>query len=309
MLKAQQTVQYSLNMMNPYGYNPAYAAVNKEIEVVGVFRSQWQGLRGNPRSQQISAYAPVPYLNGGLGMKIENDKVGALNLTQAALGYAYAIQVGKRGLLSLGMRGGVLLAALDGRKLLAPQGNYQGTIFLHNDNYIPESNINTISYQLDLGIYLKTFNFGFGLSSVHTTEPNLDFKIDNVSKNKFFRHYTALITYKFDIGNDFVAYPAVWAKTNTIQHQLDVSFSTVYVEQFTIGLLYRGYNVNTSDAFGIFGGWKFMSNWELLYAFDIPLSGLNVESHGSHELILKYNLEQTIGKGQMPKRIHTPRLL
>jgi hypothetical protein len=49
------------------------------------------------------------------------------------------------------------------------------------------------------------------------------------------------------------------------------------------------------------------TDWTLAYAYDIGLSPLNNVQQGSHELVLKYNLNKKIGYPKALKVIHNPR--
>lgn len=306
---AQQTPQYTLYALNPYAYNPAYAGVSNSIEATGVFRKQWLGLEGSPTTQNINFHLPISYLNSGIGMNIENDKVGAIRLTKLSLGYAYGASLGKNKKLSLGLSGGIVQSSLDGSLLLAPEGEYGGALPIHNDNLLPETKINAISYSLDAGIYFKTATLDAGISVLHATESEVDYSFNTVTDFNFSRHFVGYFAYKFDLNDKISLHPSILAKTDLIQNQLDISVYSQYDERYLVGISYRGYNNNTTDALNVFGGIKITTHWLLAYGYDFTLSGLNTVSQGSHEIMLKYRLGKTIGKGKLPKIIHTPRLL
>ncbi len=306
---AQQVPQYSLYHLNPYAYNPAYLGASSQIEANGVFRKQWTGLEGSPTTQNLNVVLPISYLSSGIGMNIENDMIGALRLTRLSLGYAYGLEIGKESKLSFGVNGGVLQSSLDGSRLLAPDGEYGGAVPIHNDNLLPETRINAISYSIDAGIYFKTSTLDAGISVMHLTESKVDYSFNDVTDFNFSRHYVGYLAYNFELNGKFSIRPSVLAKTDLIQSQLDVAVSAHYDQRYLAGLSFRGYNSNTIDALGVFGGLKIARNWMLAYQYDFPLSDLNTVNQGSHEVMLKYELKKTIGKGRLPKIIHNPRLL
>ncbi|MEO6037162.1 MAG: PorP/SprF family type IX secretion system membrane protein, partial [Saprospiraceae bacterium] len=135
-LTAQQAPQYSLFMLNPYAANPAYAGLENTLVVTGVYRQQWSGLKGAPLTQHINAHLPLYVIRSGLGLKVENDAIGAHRVTQASASYDYQLELGRNALLSVGVGAGYLQYTLDGDKLRAPQGTYvePGGLFDHNDN-------------------------------------------------------------------------------------------------------------------------------------------------------------------------------
>jgi hypothetical protein len=45
------------------------------------------------------------------------------------------------------------------------------------------------------------------------------------------------------------------------------------------------------------------------YSYDLTRSSLNTVSNGSHELLLRYQLDKPVGQGQPPPIIYNPRSL
>ncbi len=308
-LFGQQVPQYSLHIYNPYIYNPAYAGVSSSIEAVGLFRKQWVGLKGSPTTQNFNFILPIRYLNSGIGMNIENDLIGAERNTKIMLSYAYGISLGNETRLSFGLAGGLLQKSLDGTKLLAPEGLYEGNTFTHNDNYIPETRENAISYQLDAGIFLKSTNLDAGFGVLHLTESKIDYNFNDVTDFQFLRHYIGFIAYTFNINQAVSIRPAVFAKTDLVQSQVDFSVAFEFQKRFILGTEFRGYNKITIDALGLNAGFRITDNWLLMYAYDFSISKLREVNKGSHEVMLKYEIKKTLGRAKLPKIIYNPRLL
>jgi len=88
---AQQPSQYSLYMLNPYGYNTAYAGLDESLSITGVFRKQWVNLPGSPMSFQFNAHMPLEYINSGVGLSVEHDRLGAQFYTHVQGSYNYII--------------------------------------------------------------------------------------------------------------------------------------------------------------------------------------------------------------------------
>ena len=65
---AQQDAQYTQYMYNPMSINPAYAGSRDVLSLVGIYRSQWVGLDGAPRTLNFSGHTPVGE-KVGLGFK------------------------------------------------------------------------------------------------------------------------------------------------------------------------------------------------------------------------------------------------
>lgn len=309
VLLAQQTPQYTLYSLNPYAYNPAYSAASDYLEATGVFRKQWLGLEGSPTTQNFNFHLPINFLNSGIGTNIENEKVGATRVTKLSLGYAYRMKFGKSTKVSLGLSGGVLQSSLDGTKLLAPDGEYGGITPIHNDNLLPDSKINAISYKIDAGIYIKTATLDAGFSVLHLTGSKVDYSFNDVTDFGYSRHYIGFLSYKIDLNDKVRLIPSIMMKTDFVQNQMDATIFIEYDDKYMLGTAYRGYNKTSSDALSILGGIRITNDWQLAYGYDFTLSGIKTVSQGSHEVMLKYRLEKIIGGGKLPKIIHNPRLL
>ena len=107
-LAAQQVPQYSLYALNPYAHNPAYAGLENTLVATGVYRQQWSGLSGAPATQHVNAHLPIYAISSGVGLRIENDLIGAHNTTMATMSYSYQMDVSRSTLLSFGLSAGWL---------------------------------------------------------------------------------------------------------------------------------------------------------------------------------------------------------
>ena len=58
-LNAQQDPQYSMYMFNGLYLNPAYAGSHEVISISAIYRHQWAGFEGAPRSASIGVHTPL----------------------------------------------------------------------------------------------------------------------------------------------------------------------------------------------------------------------------------------------------------
>ena len=115
-LHAQQDAQFSQNMFNKLANNPGFTGSNQSISAIGLFRSQWTGFEGAPKTTNISVHAPIEVLRGGLGLSIFSDQEAAYNNTNINLSYAYQAEIGS-GQLGIGFSFGMYQSGLDGSQL------------------------------------------------------------------------------------------------------------------------------------------------------------------------------------------------
>lgn len=302
-LWAQQVPQYSLYALNPYAFNPAYAGMENTLIANGVYRQQWSGLEGAPVTQHLNAHLPLYAISSGVGIRLENDVIGAHSISQAMLSYNYQWQAGRQSVVSLGLSAGYLQYVLDGTKLRAPEGSYIDPDFTHNDQSLPLGKERAGVPVLELGIFLQIKKFAVGASFQPAYAPSLS-ALAGITPlpNGFF--YSA---YELNIGEQLQVKPAILVKTDLIKTQAEFSFLAHWRQNIFAGASYRGFGTNSKDAAVLMGGLKLNDKTTLAYAFDVPLSALNTVNRGTHELMLRYSLNKPIGVGKLPPVIYNPR--
>jgi type IX secretion system PorP/SprF family membrane protein len=309
MLYGQQPAQYSLFMMNKLNWNPAYAGLDNSLSLTGVYRSQWQGIEGNPVTQNVNMHMPLQMFNSGVGLILENDELGAERRINATLAYNYQIPVGRKGILSIGGNATIAQRGLDGSKIRTPDGEYtlDGSVLIHNDDLLPVTEITANTTTFGAGIYYYSEKFEAGLSTRHINEPAVALN-DNVSV-QLKRAYFFSAGANFDLGGSLTFHPSLLVQSDADQTQTDLAAIFRYNDNISGGASLRGYNSNSLDAVAFIVGFKLSENISMAYAYDLTLSALNQVSNGSHEIMLNYNLNKRIGTGRPPKIIYNPRSL
>ena len=309
VLSAQQAVQYSLYQLNPFQYNPGYAGLSNSLEATGVFRKQWTNLIGSPTSQNVNVHLPWYYLSGGVGLSIDNDVVGAERNTSVSLTYAYNRTVGN-GFLSLGVSGGLQQKSLDGSLLLAPGGIYEGGSIDHRDALLNNTQGSDLQPTLHAGIFYKGESLRIGASVQHINEPTVTLDGTNPTAVQFLRTYFVNASYRIPINDAWAVTPSALTKSDAIQTIVEVMTLVDYEERIFGGVSYRGFgNSNSLDAIVLLAGLDINENFRLAYGYDIGVSQLNTTHNGSHEVMLRYNLNKVIGAGKLPPIIYQPRFL
>lgn len=304
-LGAQQPTQYTMYMFNPLQYNPAVAGINDKINVIGVIRQQWVGFEGNPSSQNLSVDLPINYLNSGIGLQLDNDQLGAGSYLQVGASYAQRINIKDDQFVSVGIMAKFSQMKIDGAKLRTPEGNYTNAILDHQDSYLTGSVMSGSALTNNIGIYYENRNINLGLGIVNILPKKIPLGNNNYSlkSNYFFNLAT-----NFQI-NRIKLTPSLLYKTDLIQHQLDLSLISEWFNKYFIGFSNRGFNKNTFESVAILAGINLNEKLKFCYSFDIGISKLKSFNNGSHEIIVKYTLQNNFGKGVLPKIIYNPRFL
>ncbi len=309
-LSAQQFPQYSLYMLNPYSYNPAYAGLEHTLVATGVYRQQWSSLEGAPATVHFNAHLPISVISSGAGLKVENDIIGAHRTTTAVLSYNYQLELGRTTILSAGFSGGFMQYSLDGAKLRAPDGVYAPSDFNHHDQFLPEGKVNAGTPLFEAGIFLQMKKLRLGASTQPAFAPTLSISSGNDAfKIEPVQHYFFTASYSFEVSDRFNISPSAVAKTDFTETQAEISTVFQWNENIFAGASFRGFGSSDRDAAVILAGLRLNEKTILAYSFDIPLSPLSSVNRGSHELLLRYSLNKPIGAGKLPPIIYNPRFL
>ena len=311
LLTAQQLPQSSLYNYNIYGFNTAVAGIDGNLSVNGDIRRQWLGLEGAPSTQFINAHIPVFFTKGGFGLEVKNTTIGVTRNLRASVGYNQILKIGENTLISIGLNGGLDQHSFDGQDLRTPDGVYTdpGGI-THSDVVLSELNESAIAPILSASIYLKYNELRAGLSGDNLLASTFEF--DNSRSEIVFnqiRHYYGFISYGLELNNDLIFKPSVLVRTDNTELQIDLNIAAEFQGRFILGAGFRGYSSLSSDSVVFQGGIRMNNNLQFIYAYDYGLSDLVSTHSGSHEILIKYEIETDFGKGNLPPIIYNPRFL
>jgi type IX secretion system PorP/SprF family membrane protein len=306
-IDAQQLPQYSLYALNPYAHNPAYAGLENTLVATGVYRQQWSGLLGAPTSQHINAHLPIYAISSGVGLRVENDAIGAHNTTQAILSYSYQRNLSRNALISFGLSAGWLQYSLDGTKLRAPEGTYAKPSFSHNETVLPVGKVQAGAPIFEAGAFFQSKKWEVGLSAQPVFATQLKEKGNGTFGLKPVQHFLIYAANSLSVGENMTLKPSVLVKSDLKETQVEVSAMARWRENTFAGASFRGFGKSSKDAAVLFIGFKLNEKTTLAYAFDIPLSSLSAAQRGSHELLLCYSINKPIGVGRLPPIIYNPR--
>lgn len=303
---AQQDAQYSQYMFNKLVYNPAYAGHEQVTSVTLAVRSQWMGFDGNPLTQTLGGHTALPKSLGGAGIYIINDMLGVERLTTFMLSYAYS-KTFSFGTLAAGLSLGASQKALDGSKLRAPDGDYQGQLN-HNDPNIPDVAVSSITPDLNAGLYFSREEMYAGISFTHLPEPSTKYTVNGATVlMQYVRNYYVLGGYDYALNSRWSLQPSFLVKTDATKTQVDINANAVYNSNLTGGLSWRGIGKDNKDALVALLGMNIMPQLYVGYSYDITVTSIGNYSSGTHEFLLNYKLSGL--SKQPPKIIYCPRFL
>lgn len=267
----QQDPQFSQNMFSRLAVNPGFAGANDAICGTLMYRNQWTGFGGEPKTMLFMADMPVEMLHGGVGLAVyASDRLGAESNTNIRGMYAYRMDLGA-GRLGIGVDFGYHQKRIDGSRFVFNDAG---------DNNIPTNSVSGGSFDLGLGIYYNTEKLFAGISTSHLQEGEINY---NNINTKLARHYYMMAGYSVDLTSSLALKPMVQIKTDAVSVQADFNANLMINNRFWLGGSYR-----LQDAIVFMAGLEIIPNLRFGYSYDLTTSDIRTFSSGSHEIMLGY---------------------
>lgn len=275
---AQQEPQYTQYMYNQGVVNPAYM-INQPglIRVGSLYRSQWVGLDGAPKTANVFANIPLNE-RVEIGVNYVNDQIGdVLTTNNFNVNFAYRINVAESTNLSFGLKLGV-----DNQSLDFTGQNVGGDLAFQNGE--------TTSLDVGAGVFLFKENYYVGLSSPSVIPYKIENNLGNGDSSILYKKDpTAYLMagYVYDVTDMLKVKPSAVAKwISGAPLTYDLSLNALYAEKFELGVSYRH-----QDAIAALAGFNITNDLKIGYSYDFNVSDLNRFNNGSHEVVLLYTFD------------------
>lgn len=276
-LQAQQDPQYTQYMYNQQTINPAYAGSRGMLSFTGIYRSQWVGLDGAPKTAQFSMNTPVGERGLGLGVSFHNEEIGPAVENNLVVDYSYTIPANDNDLKwSFGIKTGFQLLDVDFTQL---------TIFDPTDPTFQNNIDNRFQPIVGVGAMLHNDKWYVGLSSPNLlrTEHYDENAISTASERM---HVFLTGGYVFEFSPDWDFKPAFLLRgVSGAPMGVDLSANFWYNKQLTLGVAYR-----LDAAVSALAGFQVTDQLMVGYAYDLDTTDLGQYNNGSHEIFLRWEL-------------------
>ena len=270
----QQDPMYTQFFSNKLVVNPAYAGTRDAVSLVGLYRHQWAGMEGAPRTTTMSLHAPIRKINSGFGISLVHDQIGIQRSYEAKLAYSYNINVGI-GRLSFG---------LDAQIRKQDMLWYDSNPLDSGDDYIPYGENTLALPNFGFGVYLYRENYYLGLSAPKLLENRTDYNPDGGNSYQR-RHFFGMAGVLIPISKTIALKPAALVKYEINSPlELDFNMMAIFHEQFWVGATYR-----TNDSFDVLVQYHLKNNLRIGYSYDYTLTKLSSVNSGSHEIMIGYD--------------------
>jgi len=288
-VKAQQDAMYTQYMFNTLAINPAYAGSRNVTSATALFRNQWTGIAGAPKTGTLTIDAPILDKRLGVGLQLFSDKLGVTQTTGAVLSAAYRIRL-EEGTLAFGLQGNINQFRAD-----------YSSVNLNSNTYDPAFafNINKTLFNFGTGVYYNSDRFFVGLSVQDLVKNRLT---DYTTNNSDFRqtqvmHLFLSSGYVFDLNDDFKFKPSFLIKgVKGAPIEADINATLWIKDVVGVGAQYR----TSADVAGLI---EIQASPQIRigYSYDYSTTALRFSNSGSHEIMLRYEFGFSSGKILSPR--------
>lgn len=284
---AQQVPAFTHYWMLPAAYNPAAAGRSELLNVVVAYNSQLTGYERAPRTMlgAVDVQLSTGSLRHGVGAYMLKDALGLFDHTRLSAQYNYQLRLWG-GTLAIGGQLDLLNETFKGTKLDVEDAS---------DQALPRTDVNGSKLDASAGLYYtaKGGRWYAALSALHLTAPTV----------------TLGETYHYGIKRTFFAMggyniPTRWAFLTLHPSVFGAYDGADYMATATLRADYRhegrylfgaaSYSVDRSVAIAIGGQWRGIV---LTYSYEAYMGGVGL-GHGSHEVVVGYQMPLSLGKKQ-----------
>ncbi len=264
---AQQYPLFSNFLNHAYGYNPATIAENDGLYANALYRLQWQGFEGAPRTQLLNVHGTLGKAPLALGGYYFNDQAGALMRLGGSAMFSFVKDLGEATRLAVGFSGGYFLLRI------RPDARIQDP----NDALLLNGTDEQMFADFNAGIYLRTHGFYLGFSIPQVIEREIRFT-ETKPAGILRRHYYGLAGYRWQLGHHIYIEPTAILKY--------VSGAPIQYEgslRLDFGFLWLGGSYRSDQTLIGLVGFD-AGALTFSYAYDMATSSIRHASSGSHEL-------------------------
>lgn len=286
-VRAQQEPQYTQFMFNKLAYNPGYAGSFVSPEITAIYRNQWMGIEGAPKTQILSFNMPVFNEHAGMGANLTHNSIGINRSTTVDMIFAWRFKT-RRGHLSFGVQPSIrnfYQNWADGR-LYSPTP--AGT-----DLAIPLEPRTKWIIDLGLGLFFSNDEKGWyaGLALPRGSRSSIDFAENGATLSREAYHFNAMAGLTISASDDLKFMPQMLLKfvPNT-PFEAELNVMAAVRKKIYSGVTYRaGGDVNgAGESVDVLLGVQATSKLFLCLSYDIGLTSLRKFHNGSVEATVRW---------------------
>ncbi|MBT9146162.1 MAG: hypothetical protein DDT42_02044 [candidate division WS2 bacterium] len=284
--KAQQDYLFTQYMVNPLAYNPAYAGSRDALSALAMYRAQWIGINGAPRTGLFQIHSPVGTSNFNVGLNLLSDRVGLFQFNDVALSGAYRLELGD-GNLQFGAQIAMRNYVANLSSANTPQTNNDPTLRPYNET-LPN---------FGFGFYYFNEKWFVGGGIPFFYNHQVDISTNSAIDETYLRHYNLSAGLIRDLTESVKFRPSFLFKyAPHAPAQIDLNAAFVFNDAILVGASLR----NLETVGGIIQVFL-KNNLYVGYSYDYSLNALTTVNTGSHEIFICYDFKIRGAMVQSPR--------
>lgn len=264
-------------------YNPGAVGKSPLLNVTAAYNMTLVGFKRNPKTVYASADMPV-YAIGtyhGVGVQLLNDGLGLFSHQKIGAQYAYRHKL-LGGTISVGVQGALLSEKFDGSDLDLEEAG---------DPAFATGQVTGTAVDVGAGIYYSHRNWYVGVSAQHLTAPTVE--LGETNQIEIARSYYFTGGYNIKLRNPFLTiHTSVFGTTDGVSYKGQLTGRLKYTHEEK--MMYAGLSYSPANSVTLHIGGNF-HGITLGYSYEAYTSAINI-GNGSHELILGYQTDISLGK-------------
>lgn len=271
--QGQQDPQYTQYMYNMNVMNPAYAGSKENLSFGLLYRTQWTGLDGAPKTGTFFGHMPVSD-KMGVGLSVISDQIGPVKETNTYADVSYTLKLAGEHRLAFGIKAGATFHDL---------GLGSVALIDQNDPYFTD--VSGVTPNVGAGVFYYTNNYYLAFS-VPNILSSVKLDANGTKYGTETSHYFLTGGYVFQVSENTKLKPSFLVKSAfTAPTSFDVNLNALFFEKFEIGASYR-----LDDSFSGLINFAITPSIRVGYAYDNVTSDIKKYAPASHEFILLFDL-------------------
>lgn len=272
-MQGQQDPQYTQYMYNMNVVNPAYAGSKENLSFGLLYRTQWTGLDGAPKTGTFFGHMPVSD-KIGVGLSVIADQIGPVKETNAYADVSYTLRLAGENRLAFGIKAGATFHDL---------GLGSVDLIDQDDPYFKD--VSGVTPNVGAGVFYYTNNYYLAFS-VPNILSSVKLDAEGTKYGTETSHYFLTGGYVFQVSENTKLKPSFLVKSAfSAPTSFDVNLNALFFEKFEIGASYR-----LDDSFSGLVNFAITPNIHIGYAYDHVNSDIKKYAPASHEIILLFDL-------------------
>ncbi len=295
-LYAQELPFYKSYFFNNILINPAFSGLEDYTPIVLLDKHQWLGEESSPATQLFSVSGKIK--NTGYAVSIFNDKAGHFFTQSVQLTYSHHIILSKK--KHFRRKTGKIIRERPelslGLTLAAYRLNFD-QVGLTTNYYDPAitGKMETANFpDANFGVYYQKKGGFISLSFHQIIASRINLYNREDENNRFQRQLFLYLGKEVVIDESLNVEPSFLLKTNeSMQIELNVNFKLIYQNNYWIAVTYsRDANnlIDQNHLVKFYVGTKIFHAFHTAYAYNHMFNKLQINTLGTHELMLRYNL-------------------